>query len=81
MRGKAAGSSNVTDFFYEYANGGDIGDAVNYTGKMTSNDNIVNKGYVDSKVGGIDIDCNATGRNKGDMWYCPNDQVLYIKVS
>ena len=81
IRGKSAGSTAVTDFFYVYANGGTGGDAVNYTGKMTSNDNIVNKGYVDSKVGGVDIDCNASGRSTGEMWYCPTDQVLYIKVS
>ena len=50
IRGKAAGSSSITDFFWAYGNGGTGGDAINYTGKMTSNDNIVNKGYVDSKM-------------------------------
>ena len=43
--------SSITDFFWAYGNGGTGSDAINYTGKMTSNDNIsVNKGYVDSKM-------------------------------
>ena len=50
IKGKAAGSSNITDFFWAYGNSGSGGDAINYTGKMTSSDNIVNKGYVDSKM-------------------------------
>ena len=50
IRGKAAGSSSITDFFWAYGNSGTGGDAINYTGKMTSSDNIVNKGYVDSKM-------------------------------
>ena len=50
IKGKAAGSSSITDFFWAYGNSGSGGDAINYTGKMTSNDNIVNKGYVDSKM-------------------------------
>ena len=50
IRGRAAGSSTITDFFWAYGNSGTGGDAINYTGKMTSNDNIVNKGYVDSKM-------------------------------
>ena len=50
IKGKAAGSSSITDFFWAYGNSGTGGDAINYTGKMTSNDNIVNKGYVDSKM-------------------------------
>ena len=49
-KGKAAGSSSITDFFWAYGNSGTGGDAINYTGKMTSSDNIVNKGYVDSKM-------------------------------
>ena len=50
IKGKAAGSSSITDFFWAYGNSGSGGDAINYTGKMTSSDNIVNKGYVDSKM-------------------------------
>ena len=41
----------VGDFFYVYHNGGSVADAVNYTGKITSPNNIVNKEYVDSAVG------------------------------
>ena len=48
-----------------------VGDAVNYTGKITSPSNIVNKEYVDSKAGGVDIELRMlVGRSKGDMWYC-----------
>ena len=81
IKGRAAGSSDITDFFWAYGNSGTGGDALNYTGKMTSDTNIVNKGYVDSKVGGIDISCNGSGRSKGEMWYCATDGTLYIKVS
>ena len=81
IKGKAAGSSSVTDFFWAYGNSGTGGDAINYTGRMTSDTNIVTKAYVDSKAGGVDIDCSTSGRSKGDMWYCSTDQVLYIKVS
>ena len=81
IKGRAAGSSDITDFFWAYGNSGTGGDAINYTGKMTSDTNIVNKGYVDSKVGGIDISCNGSGRSKGEMWYCATDGTLYIKVS
>ena len=81
IRGKAAGSNTVTDFFWAYGNSGSTGDAINYTGLTTAGTHIATKKYVDSKVGGIDIDCSTSGRSKGEMWYCPTDQVLYIKVS
>ena len=50
IKGKAAGSSSVTDFFWAYGNSGTGGDAINYTGRMTSDTNIVTKAYVDSKL-------------------------------
>ena len=81
--GKPSGSgSSSGNFFYAYANSGSTGDAINYTGKISSNNNIVNKAYVDSKAGGkVDIVCSSSGKTKGDMWYCNTDQTLYIKVS
>lgn len=36
------------DLFCVYHNSGTVADAINYTGKMDSDNNIVNKGYVDS---------------------------------
>ena len=80
IKGKAAGSNTVTDFFWAYGNSGSTGDAINYTGLTTAGTHIATKKYVDSKVG-VDIDCSTSNRSKGDMWYCSTDQVLYIKVS
>ena len=50
IKGKAAGSSSVTDFFWAYGNSGSGGDAIHYTGLVTSSNHIVNKKYVDSKM-------------------------------
>jgi len=47
IKGKAEGSSTVTDFFWAYANVGSGGDAINYTGKIEKDNNIVNKKWVD----------------------------------
>ena len=47
IKGKASGSSAVTDFFWAYANVGSGGDAINYTGKITNDNNIVNKKWAD----------------------------------
>ena len=69
------------DMLYTYTNATGTPDAINYVGKMDNAKNLVNKEYVDSKAGGVDISCETTGRSKGDMWYCSTDQVLYIKVS
>ena len=49
--GKPSGSNSSSgNFFYAYANSGSGGDAINYTGKIDSSSNLVNKGYVDSKL-------------------------------
>jgi len=49
--GKPSGSGSISgNFFYAYANSGSGGDSVVYTGKITTSGNIVNKGYVDSKL-------------------------------
>ena len=50
IKGKPKDSNSVTDFFWAYANAGSVGDAINYTGKITNPNNIVNKEYVDSKM-------------------------------
>ena len=50
IRGKAAGSSSVTDFFWAYGNSGSGGDAINYTGLTTQDNHIATKKYVDSKM-------------------------------
>ena len=31
--------------------------------------------------GKVDITCSSSGKTKGDLWYCSNDQVLYLKIS
>ena len=63
-----------------YHNSGNSADAAFYFGKITDDNHIATKKYVDDK-GGVDITCSATGKVKGDMWYCDNDQTLYLKVS
>ena len=80
IRGNDA-SGNEQDMLYTFSNHTGTPDAINYLGKMDSGLNLVNKAYVDSKAGGVDISCETAGRSKGDMWYCSSDQVLYIKVS
>ena len=74
-------TSNVeTDFFYAYTNSSG-GDSIDYLGRITNDDHIVNKKYVDSKAQSVDITCDARDKVKGNMWYCSNDKALYIKVS
>ena len=48
IRGKAASSSSITDFFWAFGNSGSGGDAIHYTGLMTGDTHIVTKGHVDS---------------------------------
>ncbi len=50
IKGKAAGSSSTTDFFWAYGNSGSGGDAINYTGLTTQDNHIATKKYVDSKA-------------------------------
>ena len=42
---------SIGDLLHVYHNGGSVADAINYSGKITSNNNIVNKKYVDDAVG------------------------------
>ena len=52
IKGRKSDGSTVTyDFFYMYNNADGTPSALNYKGKMDSEFNIVNKGYVDSVVG------------------------------
>ena len=44
-------NGDIRELFYVYHNSGSVADAVNYTGKITSPNNIVNKEYVDNAVG------------------------------
>jgi len=50
IKGKAAGTSSTSDFFWAYGNSGSGGDAINYTGKTTEDNHIATKKYVDSKL-------------------------------
>ena len=43
-------NGEIGQLFYVYHNAGSVADAVNYTGKITSPNNIVNKAYVDEKI-------------------------------
>ncbi len=79
IQGKPAGSSNVEDIFWAYGNSTN-GDAINYKGLITAANHITNKAYVDDRVR-VDISSSASNRVTGDMWYNPNDGVLYLKVS
>ena len=79
LRGK--GTDNVeTDILYTYTNGSG-GDSVDYVGRITGDNHLVNKKYVDNKAGGVDITCDSRNKVKGNMWFCTTDQTLYIKVS
>ena len=60
IQGETANGDDDEDFFYSYKNNGGTLDAINYTGKMDSDTNLVNKKYVDDAVGG------AGGFNPGD---------------
>ena len=51
LKGRLSDGSTVSkDFFYMYANADGTPSAMNYDGKMNSTKNIVNKGYVDSRL-------------------------------
>jgi len=48
IRGRNTENS-LTDLLWHYTNGSD-GDAINYAGRVSGDNNIVNKKYVDSKM-------------------------------
>ena len=55
VKGVKDGESSVSDdFFYAYSNGTSSASAVNYKGRMASDNNIVNKKYVDDKFAAAD---------------------------
>ena len=57
VKGVKDGASSVSDdFFYAYSNGTSSTSAMNYKGRINSEFNLVNKGYVDSEIAGISFD-------------------------
>ena len=53
IKGRLSDGTTVSkDFFYMYANSDGTASAMNYDGKISSEKNIVNKGFVDNKVPG-----------------------------
>ena len=51
IKGRLSDGTTVSkDFFYMYTNANGTASAMNYDGKMSSTNNIVNKGYVDSRL-------------------------------
>ena len=57
VKGVKDGASSVSDdFFYAYSNGTSSTSAMNYKGRINSEYNLVNKGYVDSEIAGISFD-------------------------
>ena len=83
-----ASTSTSTNLEYDaallnvYHNNGS-NDAINYMGKITANsNNLVTTKYLKSEgYHKVLFQCNANNTEKGDMWYCANDQTLYLKVS
>ena len=62
------GTDDSSDFFYAYYNtGANQPDAVNYKGRIVTDSNIVNKGYVDNLVAGIDTSGNFLPLAGGTM--------------
>ena len=53
VKGVKDGASSVSDdYFYAYSNGTSSTSAMNYKGRINSEFNLVNKGYVDNAVDG-----------------------------
>ena len=81
IAGKPKGSGTSVDtFFFAYANSGSGGDAINYTGKITDNDHIVNKKYVDTKVGATMKSGTSTSPTlaTGEMYLNTNTYTIYV---
>lgn len=53
IKGETADGTD-NELFYSYRNGVGEQDAINYKGRMTNDFNIVNKGYVDTAIAGVD---------------------------
>ena len=84
----------VGDLFFVYHNGGDVADAVNYNGKIASDNNIATKKYVDNAVAGTtsllaiedaepDIhygDTAPTEAGNGDLWVDTSEMRLLMYV-
>ena len=83
IKGETSAGTNQ-DLFYSYKNSTGTVDAVNYKGRISSDSNLVNKAYVDSKVGSANIPVlNGAPSSPavGDMWFNTGDNGLYIRKS
>ena len=85
----------IGDLFHVYHNGGSVADAVNYSGKILSANNIVNKQYVDDAIAGTasalatedaepDIHYGSsepTEAGNGDLWVDTSNMRLLMRVA
>ena len=77
-----AQSGTDGDLLSTYHNSGNSPDSVFYYGKVTDDNHIATKKYVDDNAGGkVDMTCSASGKTAGDFWYCFSDQTLYLRIS
>ena len=68
VKGVKDGSSSASDdFFYAYSNGTSSASAMNYKGRINSEFNLVNKGYVDSEIAGISFDTSDFVTKSGNQ--------------
>ncbi len=79
IRGEGTNGADSEDFFYSYQNLPGTLDAINYTGKMDSDNNIVNKKYVDDNSSKTTVGTsNNPSLATGEMYWNTNLQVLYV---
>ena len=73
------GTTISSNFFYMYNNTDGTPSALNYDGKMDSDKNLVNKGYVDDVMGTVKSGTSTSPSLKtGEMFWNTTKQVLYI---
>ena len=73
------GTTISPNFFYMYNNNDGTASALNYNGKMDSDANLVNKGYVDDVMGTIKSGTSTSpSLRTGEMFWNTSKQVLYI---
>ena len=79
IQGEGTNGANSEDFFYSYMNNAGTLDALNYTGKMDSDNNLVNKKYVDDNSSKTTVGTsNNPSLATGEMYWNTNLQVLYV---
>ena len=80
IEGRLSDGTTVSkDFFYMYANNDGTPSAINYDGKMDSDNNIVNKKYVDDSKGTIRTGTSTNpSLKKGEMYLNTTNKVLYL---